>query len=257
MKPRSILITLALFALLALSPPAQAQQPLRIAFPEYRPFFYLDENDTMQGFFYEIITEALQSRMEIPLSWHSYPWTRCQKLVCENRCDAIITVPTNERLAYTQTHALPFYTKPLVLFTHAGHPRLEAIKGIRSILDIKKMGLSVVTYSGNGWNKQLVESAGIKVHETPSLPNVWQMLANRRADLAIEWPTSAWPDIKAMKVEKKIVQTDAAISGMPFHLLVSKHSVHTHVIDRFDAVIDAMRKDGTTRAILDRYGIDQ
>ena len=233
----------------------RAQEKMHIAYPEYRPFFYADTQGVMHGFFYEIINEALSRRMGIITSWRCYPWSRCQMLVKSARADAMITVPTEERAAYSVTHNLPFYVKPLVLFTYKNHPRMREIEAIRTIQEIKNAGFSVVTYSGNGWNKQLVESVGIPVVETPWLPSVWQMLVARRADLAIEWPTSAWPDIHAVGVQDKIVQTGVSISAMPFHLLLSKHSSYTGILSRFDEVIHAMREDGSIGKILDRYNI--
>lgn len=257
-RMRRLLFAFALaFAALISSWPAtgRAQEPIHIAYPEYRPFFYADANGIMHGFFYEIIEEAVSRRMGIATSWRCYPWSRCQMLVKNARADAMITVPTEERAAYTVTHKHPFYAKPLVLFTYKHHPRMPEIEALRTIQDIKKAGFSVVTYSGNGWNKQLVESVGIPVVETPWLPSVWQMLAGRRADLAIEWPTSAWPDIHAVDVQDKIVQTGVSISAMPFHLLISKHSPYADVLPLFDEVIRSMREDGTIDRILIRYNI--
>ena len=176
-------------------------------------------------------------------------------LVKSGRSDAMITVPTEERAAYTVTHKAPFYLKPLALFTYKNHPCMHEIEALRTIQDIKKAGFSVATYSGNGWSKQLVESVGIPVVKTPWLPSVWQMLAGRRADLAIEWPTSAWPGIHAVNAQDKIIQTGVSISAMPFHLLINKHSPYAGILPRFDEVIRAMREDGTIDKILKRYNI--
>ncbi|WP_461209982.1 substrate-binding periplasmic protein [Desulfocurvus sp. DL9XJH121] len=252
------LFAAALAAMIPLTaPPLAAREPLRVAFPEYRPYFWRDEGGAMHGFFHDIISEALETRMGVPLAWSPYPWQRCQALVREGRQDALVTVPTPERSAYTVTHDEPFYLKPLHLFTYAGHPRMEELRAIRGIPDIKKGGFTVVTNSGNGWNRLLVESADIPCLRTPTLKNVWLMLGGRRGDLAIEWPESAWPGIREAGVQDSVeqVSTGAVISYQPFHLLIRKGCAPAGLLDRFDEVIRAMREDGSIDRIMSRYGL--
>lgn len=250
---RNLLVALAL--VLGLARYAAAQPVLHIAFPEYRPYFAQNQSGEMEGFFYEIITEALQRRLGVPLKWNCFPWARCQMMVRHGREDAMITVPTSERAEYTLTHKDPFYSKPLYLFTYVGHPRMPQIQSIGTIQDIRDLGLSVITYAGNGWNKQMIENQGIPSLNTPSLKAVWCMLAAKRGDLAIEWPESAWPDIRAQDLGELIVQTDVVVSNMPFHLLINKASPHVKLLPLFDDVIREMRRDGTMSRILARYGI--
>lgn len=207
----------------------------------------------MAGFFYDIITEAVEKRLGVPLVWTAYPWIRCQENVKSGVDDAILTVPTEERARYTVTHDKPFYIKELHVFTAADHPRLNDITAIETIADIKRLGLSVVTYSGNGWHKSMIESRGIQTYETPYLQNVWRMLVKKRADLVIEWPPGALPDLLRLGLDTDVVDTGAVLSSMRFHLLIRKGSVHTAILDRFDATIAAMQRDGTIDAILRRY----
>jgi len=247
---------LASFWLLILLPlQARAEAPLRIAFADYKPYFFLNEQGAVEGFFYEIVSEALK-RMGVESQWTPFPWTRCQVLVASGQEDALITVPTAERMQYLSTHVAPFYSKPLYLFTYANHPRLREIMALKTLRDIKAAGFSVITYSGNGWNKQTVGALGIPVLETPSLKAVWAMLAAKRGDLAIEWPGSAWPDISGQDLDGVIIQTSVAVTALPFHLLIRKGSPYESLLARFDAVIGAMHRDGTIRRILDKWGVE-
>ncbi len=218
-------IHLAVFlvaGLLALPFPAQAQPPLRIAYPEFPPFHWTDGHGHLTGFFHDMIREALEKRMDVPTVWTAYPWTRCQENLKQGLDDAILTVPTAEREEYTVTHRNPLYSKALHVYTYAGHERLPEIRRLREVADIGKGGFSVVTYSGNGWHKEHVESLGVKTFETAYLKNVWIMLANKRGDIVIEWPPGARPDIQAAGVGDQIVDMGITIAAMPFHLLVRK-----------------------------------
>jgi polar amino acid transport system substrate-binding protein len=232
---------------------AYAQIRVRIAYPAFPPFHWVRENGEMAGFFYEIVTEALQRRMGLTVVWTVYPWTRCQENLKIGADDAIITVPTAERAAYTVTHKDPFYQKPLRLFTYVGHPRLAEMKRIRKIDDLKEDGFSVITYSGNGWHKENVQPLGIKTHETSYLENQWKMLAEKRGDTVIEWPPGAWPDIRRMGVSDRIVDTGITISSMPFHLLIRKDFPQTNILADFNENIKKMRADGSIKKILSRY----
>jgi len=251
-KLRPLFWAVACTLVLGLARPAAAQGPLRIDFPEFWPFFATSEKGTVEGIFHDIVTEAL-SRMGIESTWSPFPWPRCQERVRTDESDAMVTVPTPERLRYTKTHNDPFYRKDLKVFTYLGHPRISQIKAIRSIDDIRRGGFSVVTYSGNGWNDKHIRKLGIKTYETPKLPNVWRMLANRRGDIAIEWPGGAWPDIMAAGVEKFIVQTDVTLESMPFHLLIRRDSPYTDRLPEFNKMILDMKKDGTLDRIADKY----
>lgn len=209
----------------------------------------------MAGFFYDILHEALQERLGIPLVWTPYPWTRCQENVKTGVADAMLTVPTDERASYTSTHKHPFYIKDLHVFTYAGHPRITDIVSIKTISDIKQFGFSVITYSGNSWHKSHVASLGIKTYETAYLENVWIMLAGKRGDLVIEWPGGAKPDLLRLRLEHAIIDTGTVLTSMPFHLLVRKGSENEAILDQFDATILAMQRDGTIDAIIKRYSL--
>jgi polar amino acid transport system substrate-binding protein len=230
-----------------------AQTVLRIAYPTFPPFHWVNENGEVTGFFYEIITEALEKRMGLTVVWTAYPWTRCQENLKNGKDDAVMTVPTAERAAYTLTHQDPFYEKTLNLFTYVDHPRIEEIKNIRRIADLKEGSFSVITYSGNGWHEENVLSLGIKTHETSYLENTWKMLAEKRGDTVIEWPPGAWPDIVRMGVSDRIIDTTITISAMPFHLLIRKDSPSVSVLADFNDTINRMKEDGTMALILSKY----
>jgi len=239
--------------MLAATVSAQARDAIRIAYPEFQPFFAESEKGEVQGFFYDIVTEALEKRMGLETAWTALPWKRCQEYVKSGEFDAMITVPTRERGAYSETHPDPFYLKELKLFTYAGHARLNAIVAIQTLSDIRRGGYSVITYSGNGWHKRHLASLGVPTHETPIVRNVWRMLAAKRGDLVIEWPQGAYPDIRDLGLENRIVETAVALDAMPFHLLISKKSTYRDLLPRFNEVIKTMQTDGTIDGILTRY----
>lgn len=247
-------LALAAWVCISLFPLHAAKaHPLVINYPDYWPFFTRGDIDgRMSGFFYEIVTVGL-GRLGIEAEWQEFPWSRCQTNVEKGEADAFVTVPTEERLRYTATHETPFYLKTLDVFTYADNPKMREIKAIRKIKDIREAGLTVITYLGNGWNEENIESRGIRTVTVSGLPNVWLMLANKRGDIAIEWPFGAWPHIVRHGVASRIVQTDVTIESMPFHLMIRKGCPHAACLPEFDAVIRAMLRDGEIDAIVHKY----
>jgi polar amino acid transport system substrate-binding protein len=242
-------LCLAAVLLAGFTPASFAAKPLRVAYPDYWPFFTRSAEGYMTGFFFEIVSEAL-GRMGVSSRWQAYPWSRCQALVRSGDADAMITVPTAERLVYAATHEDPFYMKRLKVFTTTGHPKLAEIRRIRTIDDIYRLGLVVVTYHGNGWNDKIIRSRGIKTYESPQIKNVWLMLANHRGDIAIEWPMAAWPLIEEGGVASRIVETDVSLEAMPFHLLINRDCPYAARLPEFNKVIKRMQAEGRIEAIL-------
>lgn len=227
--------------------------PSKNCLSSFPPFHYQDQEGKLTGLFYDIITEAVEHRLGIPLVWTPYPWPRCQENVKNGREDAIMTTPTAARAAYSQTHHQPFYTKALHLFTSADHPRMAEIMAIRKVSDINGKDLSVITYRGNGWHKKNVSSLGVRTIESNSIENIWQMLILRRGDLVIEWPEAANPDIQKLGLTTKIIDTGIVLAAMDFHLLIRSDSPHVSLLENFDRTINSMREDGTIDSILSRY----
>ena len=243
----------SIIALATLAMPTMAgPPPMKICYPDFWPFFHRQDDGRMTGFFHDIVTKALD-RMDIQTTWTAYPWPRCQHAVQTGESDAMITFPSAKRLRYTETHPENFYEKKLAVFTYVRHPRLAQIKAIKTIEDIRKLNLTVITYAGNDWNDRKIETRGIKTYDTAILKNVWRMLANKRGDIVIEWPGAAWPDIHATGTEGAIVQTDVSLEAMPFHLMVGKQSPYADSLPRFNEIILRMKNEGAIDRIVGKY----
>lgn len=230
-----------------------AESVLRVAYVDFPPFHSRDENGHLRGLLYDIVTEAVQKRLGVPLVWEPGPWARCQERVERGQADAMITVPTAERARYTVTHKTPLYLKTHVLFTYAGHPRLERILALGGIEDIRAAGFRVITYVGNGWSRTHLAGAGVEVLEAPSRDAVWRMLAARRGDLVAECPVAACMTLRGLVPEGAVVQTPVVLETLPFHLLVGKNSPLASFLPQLSDILRAMHADGSMERILSSY----
>ncbi|ACS79904.1 substrate-binding periplasmic protein [Maridesulfovibrio salexigens] len=226
--------------------------PIIITYSDYWPLFRTEKDGTRSGIFYEIVSEAMNS-INVEIKWESYPWARCQNYVRTGKADAIMTVRTDERSEYTLTHPTPFYHKHLQLFTYKNNPQEASIDQVKTPEDIERTGLSIITYVGNGWNKNNIQSLGIKTYEASRPDNVWPMLAYKRGDIVIEWPVSAWIEIKKKNLSQKIVQTNGTVDCIPFHLLISKKSKYVEILPEFEKAIQTMTRNGRIDSIIKKY----
>jgi len=252
MKSTALLLLAALALLVA--PCARAEEgALHIAYTEFPPFHSQDEQGRVSGLLHDILTEAVQKRLGIPLVWEPGPWARCQERVERGQADALVTVPTPERARYTVTHEEPLYLKERALFTFAGHPRMDQILALRDVQDIRQAGFTVLTYVGNGWSREHLAKAGVQVVETADPDSIWPMLAARRADLVVECPPAAWQAMQGRVQAGQVVETPVVLETLPFHLLVGKHSPLAGFLPQLSAILVSMRADGSMDRILSSY----
>ncbi len=89
------ILTFLLAMVLPLS--VYAQQTMKIVYSDtFVPFSWKEGSDT-KGILVDIMEEALNKRLNIPVSHKSYPWARANLLVKDGSADAYITVPTPAR----------------------------------------------------------------------------------------------------------------------------------------------------------------
>jgi len=250
---RLLLVTTA--ALGATGPSLGAEQPVRWAFTSYRPANYV-EGTGYAGFFYDIVIEAVEKRLGLPVEIGVFPWTRCQRLVELGQYDMLVTIPTEERLRYVSATDEPIWVKRRILYTYADHPDIAAIDALKGLDDIRDAGYTVVTYTGNGWIAGTVEPAGIPVLYASTVESMYRMLAAGRADLMIEERTIAEESIREEGVGAEVVATDGYGEESGFHILIAKASPHHAVLDELNAVLRDMTVDGTLAAILESYGME-
>lgn len=251
-KARCFVLSL-LCVVLMCAPASAGPRVLTIDYPDFWPFFTRASDGEMTGFFYEIVSEAMES-LGVETQWDEYSWKRCQSNVRHGLAEAMITVPTPERLEYAATHQDPFYLKTLNVFTYKEHPRLEVIRSLKTLDEIGLAELTVITYAGNGWNKKNIESRGINTLHTSYIRDSWRMLAERRGDIVIEWPFAAWAEIrKTGESADLIMQTGATFAPMPFHLMINRESPEAELLPAFNKAIIDMKKSGRIDEIVARY----
>lgn len=256
------IIHISFVFILLLSTSLAAKQPQRafewVDDEDYKPLIYRSEKGKPEGLFYDVLTEVFK-RMNIPLHIRLYPWNRAQRLVENGQGDGMVTVytPTRQKIFQATDPVLVVHEHP---FTNRNNPRLDEILSVRSVKDLKKF--IIVDTEGSGWSKDNLKD--MKVIWVPTAESALNMVATMRADIYLLNDYSGPYFIKKQIKKggplqerlKELVMGDHPIATMEYRLLIRKNSPYVGIIDRFNAVLDQMHKDGTYQKIIKRYQID-
>lgn len=244
MKKIILLLVFLLFAA-----PLHAQETMRLVYFENFPPFSWREDDQMQGILIDVVNEAVQARMGIPVSHEGYPWARAQRMVKSGEADAFVTIPTPERKEYTKASNEPVITTKVTLFTNINHERMEEFKNIKVIADLKSFRL--VDYIGNGWAHENL--SGFNVDWSPHMNNVLHKLAHNRGDLFAQVSQVTRYTIKQLGLEDVIVEIPTVLDSATFNLCIGHNSPFINIIPKFDEIMNDMRNDGKLHEIYATY----
>lgn len=246
-------VILVLIILISYQSKLFAVEPIKWVFTNYPPANYQTETGEFKGFLYDIAIEAFEKRLNIPLQISVFPWTRCQLLVKSGEYDMMLTIPTPERLEYSVTTKKPVWLKKRLIYTYAGHPKMEEFNSINGLKAVKEKGYTILSYLGNGWAERNLERAGIPIIYSNEVEGMYKMLARRRADIIIEEPSIARPSINRLNLNTKIIVTRGVGATSNFNFLIGKKSQHVGILETLNRIVNEMWEDGTIKEIISKY----
>lgn len=226
-----------------------SKKPLQLTFLNYPPYCWINAVGQAQGIYVDIINEVVHDRMGIPVVYHEYAWNVAQKLVKDGKADAFITVPTPERRQYTEISTEPLISDVSVMFTQKNNKRLEAIRKITSISELKDFKL--LDYTGSGWAKEHL--AGFDIEWFPGVKQVLIELASDKGDIFVQTSLLTNYNIKALNLEDTLIEIPTPLDQIDFYLCIGKNSSYVHILPEFDRIIKEMKQDGTLQKIVDKY----
>lgn len=225
--------------------PVAAQPPLRIVLGQDL------SGDQCQGLTGAVLREALTVRNGITFQCDSMPWARAQMMLKSAERDALVALPTDERAAYTRAGTEPVISARLMLFTHANHAQLAAIRQIKTLADAKPF--RVMSYRGDGWAQQQLGAAGVAVEWSEDSSTVLRKLVSGRGDLYFQTDKDTWAQIKQLQLTDSIVALPTEFGLINRHLLIRSGSAYVADLPRIDAALQAMKKDGSWAKLYRQY----
>lgn len=255
---RRALVWMGGWAASSLCPAQSAQAPFRMAVSNnYAPFYFV-ENDRIRGIAVDILDEVIRKQMGMALAFEAFPWARAQMMVQRYEFDAMCTIATPERLAYTVASDEPVLINNFHLFVHKDNPLLPALRRVRSLAGLLALRPTAISYAGSGWSK--ANLSGIELVLTGTFDNVMRMLMARRADIVVDgeynvryWLASHPEDAGALNAAD-IVMLPLVYEATRFTLLVGKTSPHVGMLPEFNARMKHFRTTPAYRQIFQSYG---
>ena len=237
--------------LLFVSSPLHAMEPMEFVYSDPYPPFSWQGEKRMQGVLIDIVTEAVQERMNIPVRHRGYPWKRAQSLVKKGFADAFITTPSPARRKYTNISSEIIFKLPVNLFVSKDHPKFQQLIKVKSIDELKNY--QMVSNIGNGWAKKNLEDRGIFTHYIAYRSQIPKFLILGRADGWIDTFLSAEYFVKKEGAAGTIVRAPHIFSNYNQHICIGKHSAYKDILAQFDGIVREMKNDGTIQKIIEKY----
>lgn len=239
---------LALIFSLSATTIVQADSPLHIAYAEYKPYSF-DLYGKASGIEVDVLNEALNNRLGIPLQHSIFPWKRVQQYVKSGEVDAYVAVATPERLDYAHASQQAVAYGSVSAFSHRSKPPAAAGTPL-TLQQLQPYSIGVV--AGSGWaQRNLNEHKTEAVYSTESLVD---MLTQGRIDMIVENPYILHFHLRS-NPNKDLVIQENPISGQDIELvlLISKQSAYADMLPRIDNTLKAMQADGSLQKIFDSY----
>lgn len=221
-----------------------------VYFDSFPPYSYRERGE-MRGLLVELLDEVLVRRMGLSVRHEGYSWLRAQALVREGQADALLTMPTPERLKYVEPSVESPLALQIALFTYRGHPRWDELEKVRGADQLQSF--RVASYYGNGWAK--TRFATLPIDWRPTDREVLRLIALKRYDVTAIAPEIAHSLLTEMKLDGEVVQVGEPLDRSYFHLLIGRRSPYLPELARFDETVRAMRRDGSLAQILGKWGV--
>lgn len=142
-----------------------------------------------------------------------------------------------------------------MLFAHVDARRIWPQ---RQLAEIRSSGFRLGVQLGVSYGPEYAElsrdaSFVRSLEKSGSRRNLWQMLKLRRIDGLIADELTARHEIAALGLQDIVSVADVVVSDEPSSFAFSKKTVTEAFVDRFNKATEAMLKDGSYQAIVQKY----
>jgi len=250
--PRRLLLCL----LLLFSAAAWAEAPcvLTQRWNQDPPYSMKMPDGRISGIYVDLLREAL-ARMDCSAVLVEMPWARAVAELHAGRLDILPGMLRNPERESFVHFAIERWHARNVLFAHvdtqANWPRASLDEVRRSGF---KLGAQIGVNYGPAFaalDRDPAFHRGLEL--SASRTRLWQMLKLRRIDglIADEW--TARYELAQLNMQDSVRATSLVLSDEASGIGFSKATVKPDFVARFNAVTEAMERDGSYRAIVQKY----
>lgn len=235
----------------SISTPAAAGR-LVFAFSELPPWKTIDTHKHFGGAYTEIVRE-LAKRTDNELEIVQCPIKRCLKMIQDGQADIIIGIQASpEREAYIHFLRTPYrkLSSDKVFYVPKGKASL-----VRSYNDLKTLRIGVkngTQYFDRFDNDTQLSKDGAKDAEAS-----FKKLVRGRVDTVVMAEDQGEAIVYSMQLQNELEKAEyREADRTPRAVGLSKKSAHVAHVQRFEAAMASMVKDGAVRAMFKRHYFD-
>ena len=229
---------------------AGSSRVLQLVTLEYPPYEY-QEGQQVKGIAVDIIREAFR-RLSQPIEIKILPWPRAISYIENGKADAIFTAFKNpHRETFADYSKEVLFPQTISLFVRAN----SSIVYDGQLSSLQPYSVSVtnqVSY-GQRFDTAVKEGVLTKIKINNSGKQSAKMLLARRVDIWISNKYGALHIANQLNQLEKIRVLEPDIQSVPSYIAFSKKRNLTHVRDKLDVVLKAMKEDGSYERIINSY----
>lgn len=219
------------------------------------PPYSLREADGRLGGINVEINRVILERLGCRARFVEMPWARALIELEEGRLDILpgaLRNPERERFAH---FSRPTNRSPNILFVSKGAKQKYTLRKLADILGTDfRLGAQIKVSYGPDYDALLPEREfGQRLTFLTDRIGAWRMIASDRIDGLIADEITAMIEIRDLGLSETIVASDVIVSDEPARTAFSRRSVDATFVERYNQAFEAALKDGTYRAIAQRY----
>jgi polar amino acid transport system substrate-binding protein len=243
---REIFFSLIFILCLTTSAAGEVKGRLLVVTDEWAPYV-IEENEVISGFDYEVMI-AVFSRMGYTVDFRLYPWKRCIYMVETQRADAVLDASINETRKKTLFFPEENISKSSSVLFHLRGRKYSFEK----LQDLK--GLKIGTILGYEYNREFLAAEYFVREPVENIEQNFKKLVLGRIDLFISNKSVGLFNAKNFGYLEDIAYLPKTVSGGDNFVAFSRKPGHAELAQEFSRVLQAYKKTGEYRAILQKYG---
>lgn len=223
---------------------------LQLVTLEYPPYEY-KEDQQVKGIAVDIIREAF-GRLSQPIEIKLLPWPRAISYIENGKADAIFTAFKNpHRETFADYSKEVLFPQTISLFVRSD----SNIVYDGQITSLQSYSISVINKVSYGqlFDTAVKEGVLTKIKISNSGKQSAKMLLAQRVDIWISNKYGALHIANQLNQLEKVRALEPNIQSVPSYIAFSKKRNLTHVRDKLDVVLKAMKEDGSYERIINSY----
>lgn len=216
----------------------------------YPTAFFIDGKPA--GVLVDLVTEAFR-REGLSVSIKLMPWARCLESARTGQVDGVFSsfkLPERERFLHFPKEALSAQS---IVFFSRKDSKLSFAGDFGALRDVK-IGVILGTSYGEKLDTAIRSGTLRHIEESSSVESVLRKLVLGRIDLVPSFRDVAEAEAKRLELLPQITSLPHVIETVPTYIGFTRVRNMHKAAEAFDRSIAAMRKDGSYRRIVERYG---